>query len=200
MGHTTASGERTPSLRAGCRSCRRADTLPDMRIAQPLVLLLLLAAACGGNADAGPAPGDYFEQLQRVSETAHIQERGLRRDLRVRLEEATPGEDRRAVVAVFLDQSARLDQDILDALGALDPPAELASAQQAFIDAWKSSLDLIVKVRDASFPTADEVLERLESPVFRNAAKEIRARCDDLQAAVAAAGSDVDLVCDGRLS
>ena len=171
-----------------------------MRIAQPIVLLLLLAAACGGNADAGPAPGDYFEQLQRVSETAHIQERGLRRDLRVRLEEATPGEDRRAVVAVFLDQSARLDQDILDALRALDPPAELTAAQQAFFDAWKSSLDLIVKVRDASFPTADEVLERLEATVFRNAAKEIRARCNDLQAAVAAAGSDVDLVCDGRLS
>ena len=170
-----------------------------MRIAPPLVLLLL-AAACGGGADAGPAPGDYFAQLQRVSETAHIQERGLRRDLRVRLEEATPGEDRRAVVSVFLDQSARLDQDVVDALGALDAPAELASAQQAFLDAWKSSLDLIVKVRDASFPTADEVLERLEAPVFRHAAAEIRARCDDLQAAVAAAGSDVDLVCDGRLS
>ena len=171
-----------------------------MRIARPLVLVLLLAAACGGDGDAGPAPGDYFAQLQRVSETAHIQERGLRRDLRVRLEEAAPGEDRRAVVSVFLDQSARLDQDVLDALGALVPPAELVAAQQAFIDAWKSSLDLTVKVRDASFPTADEVLARLEAPVFRNAAAEIRARCDDLQAAVTAAGSDVDLVCDGRLS
>jgi hypothetical protein len=171
-----------------------------MRIAWPVALLLLLAAACGGDADAGPAPGDYFAQLQRVSETAHIQERGLRRDLRVRLEEATPGEDRRAVVSVFLDQSARLHQDVLDALGALDPPAELAASQQAFSDAWKASLDLIVKVRDASFPTADEVLERLEAPVFRSAASEIRERCGDLQAAVAAAGSDVDLVCDGRPS
>ncbi len=104
------------------------------------------------------------------------------------------------MVSVFLDQSARLDQDVLDALGALVPPAELVAAQQAFIDAWKSSLDLTVKVRDASFPTADEVLARLEAPVFRNAAAEIRARCDALQAAVTAAGSDVDLVCDGRLT
>jgi hypothetical protein len=104
------------------------------------------------------------------------------------------------VVSVFLDQSARLDQDVLDALGALAPPSELVDAQQAFFDAWKSSLDLIVKVRDASFPTADDVLERIEAPVFRNAAAEIRSRCDDLQAAVAEAGSDVDLVCDGRLS
>jgi hypothetical protein len=171
-----------------------------MRIAPPFVLLLLLAAACGGDAGADPAPGDYFAQLQRVSETAHIQARGLRRDLGVRLDEATPGEDRRAVVAVFLDQSARLDQDVLDALAALDPPSEFASAQQAFRDAWKSHLELIVKVRDASFPTADEVLEQLEAPVFRTAAAETRARCDDLQAAVVAAGSDVDLVCDGRLS
>ncbi len=171
-----------------------------MRIARPLVVLLLLTAACGGDADAGPAPGDYFTQLQRVSETAQIQERGLRRDLRVRLEEAAPGEDRRAVVSVFLDQSARLDQDVLDALGRLVPPPELVAAQQAFFDAWKSHLDLIVKVRDARFPTADEVLEQLEAPVFRTAAKETRARCDDLQAAVAAAGSDVDLVCEGRVS
>ena len=171
-----------------------------MRIARPLVLLLLLGTACGGDAGAGPAPGDYFAQLQRVSETAHIQERGLRRDLRVRLEEATTGEDRMAVVTVFLDQSARLDQDVIDALGALEPPAALAAVQQAFLDAWTSHLDLIVKVRDASFSTADEVLEQLGTPVFRNVAAETRARCDDLQAAVAAAGSDVDLVCEGRLS
>jgi hypothetical protein len=170
-----------------------------MQIAGLSVLLLLLAAACGGDADAGPAPGDYFAQLQRVSETAHIQQRGLNRDLRIRLEEATLGEARRGVVAVFLDQSARLDQDVLDALRALDPPTELIAPQQAFHDAWRSHLDLIAKVRDASFPTADEVLEQLEAPVFRDTAAEIRARCDDLQAAVAAAGSDLDLVCDGRL-
>jgi len=92
-----------------------------MRIPRrPIVVLLVVAAACGGDADAGPAPGDYFAQLQRVSETAHIQERGLRRDLRVRLEEASPGEDRKAVATVFVDQSARLYQDVLDALGSLD--------------------------------------------------------------------------------
>ena len=142
----------------------------------PFVLLLLLAAACGGDADAGPAPGDYFAQLQRVSETAHIQERGLRRDLRVRLEEATLGEDRRTVVTVFLDQSARLYQDVIDALGALDPPAEIAAAQQAFSRRLEVQLDLIVKVRDAGFPTADEVLEQLEATVFRNAAAETRPR------------------------
>ena len=164
-------------------------------------MLLVAAAACGGNADAGPAPGDYFAQLQRVSETAHIQERGLRRDLRVRLEEATPGEDRKAVATVFVDQSARLYQDVLDALETLNPPSELVAAQQAFIDAWRAQLDLIVKVRDAGSPTADrDPRPTRVQPVFRDAAAETRAACDELQAAVAAAGSDVDLVCDGRPS
>jgi hypothetical protein len=165
-----------------------------------MVLLLVAAAACGGDADAGPAPGDYFAQLQRVSETAHVQERGLRRDLRIRLEEATPGEDRKAVATVFVDQSARLYQDVLDAMASLNPPSELVAVQQAFIDAWRGQLDLIVKVRDAGFPTADEILGQLDERVFRDAAAETRATCDDLQAAVAAAGSDVDLVCDGRPS
>jgi hypothetical protein len=169
-----------------------------MRIPCRIVVLLVFAAACGGNADADPAPGDYFAQLQRVSETAHIQERGLRRDLRVRLEEASPGKDRKAVATVFVDQSARLYQDVLDALRSLDPPSDIAAAQQAFLEAWRAQLDLIVKVRDAGFPTADRILEQLEAPAFRDAAAQTRAACDDLQAAVAAAGSDVDLVCDGR--
>ena len=57
-----------------------------------------------------------------------------------------------------------------------------------------------MKVRDAGFPTANETLDQLDQPVFRDAAAETRATCDELQAAVAAAGSDVDLVCDGRPS
>jgi hypothetical protein len=171
-----------------------------MRIPRPFLALLVVAAACGGNADAGPAPGDYFTQLQRVSETAHIQERGLRRDLRTGLEEAPPGEDRMAVVTVFVDQSARLYQDIVDAFEDLDPPDELAAAQQAYLEAWQGQLDLIVKVREASFPTADRILQQLRLPAFRDAAAETRSRCADLQAAVAASGSDVDLVCDGRPS
>lgn len=171
-----------------------------MRIRSWFVVVLLALAGCGGDADAGPAPGDYFAQLQRVSETAHIQERGLRRDLRVRLEEAASVADRMEVLTVFVDQSARLYQDVLDALGRLDPPSELVPEQQAFMDAWRGQLDVIVKVRDAGFTTADEILGLLDEPVFRDAAAETRAACDELQAAVGAAGSDVDLVCDGRPS
>ena len=170
-----------------------------MRLPWSVVVLALVATACGGNADAGPAPGDYFSQLQRVSETAHIQERGLGRDLRVRLEETPPGEERFSVVTVFLDQSARLYQDVVDALGTLDPPEELAAPQQAYLDAWRAQLDLFVKLRDAGFASADRLLRQLDAPVFRETAAETDASCDDLQAAVAAAGSAADLVCDGRL-
>lgn len=170
-----------------------------MRLPRSVVVLVLVATACGGNADAGPAPGDYFSQLQRVSETAHIQERGLGRDLRVRLEETPPGEERFSVVTVFLDQSARLYQDVVDALGTLDPPEELAAPQQAYLDAWRAQLDLFVKLRDAGFGSADRILGQLDEPVFHDTAAETDASCDDLQAAVAAAGSAVDLVCDSRL-
>jgi hypothetical protein len=158
---------------------------------------VLLVGACGSDGDAGPALGDYFTQLQRVSETAQIQHRGLQRDLRVRLEEAPAGEDRMTVLTVYVDQSARLYRDVVDALRELEPPEELADPQQAYLEAWRDQLDLAVSLRDAGFTGSAAILEALQ-PAFGNAAAETRAKCDDLQAAVAASGSDVDLVCDGR--
>jgi hypothetical protein len=164
----------------------------------PFVLMLvLLLGACGSDDDTGPAVGDYFAQLQRVSETGQIQQKGLQRDLRLRLEEAAPGEDRMTVLNVYVDQSARLYQDVVDALGDLEPPEELAGPQQAYLDAWRGQLNLAVSLRDAGFTGAAAILQALQ-PAFETAAAETRARCDDLQAAVAASGSDVDLVCDGR--
>ena len=169
-----------------------------MWVRRASAILLLVAAACGGDADAGPAPGDYFQQLQRVSETAHIQERGLRRDLQSRLRKAPAGEERMAVVTVFVDQSARLYEDVGDALRQLDPPQELADAQRAYLEAWNSQLHLMRQVRDAGLPSPAQILKQLELPAFRDATAATKARCEDLQAAVTANGSDVDLVCDGR--
>ena len=44
-----------------------AGTLPGMRVRHAFALLLVLAAACGGNADAGPGGDDYFAKLDRYS-------------------------------------------------------------------------------------------------------------------------------------
>jgi hypothetical protein len=162
-----------------------------------LPVLLLIAAACGGDADAGPATGDYFAQLQRVSETAHIQERGLRRDLANRLDAAT-GEDRMDVLTVHVDQSVRLFQDVVDALGQLDPPQELAAAQRSYLEAWQGQLDAMRNVREAGFNSPAQILKQFDLPLFRDAEAETKARCEELQASVAATGSGVDLVCDGR--
>ena len=85
----------------------------------------------------------------------------------------------------------------MDALGQLDPPDELAGPQEAYLDAWRAQLAVAAGVRDAGFPGPTAILEALQ-PAFNNAAAETRARCDDLQDAVAASGSDVDLACDGR--
>jgi hypothetical protein len=171
-----------------------------MRIRHALVLLLVVAAACGGNADAGPSADDYFTKLERTSQTAHIQERGLRRDLRIRLENVPPSEDRMSILTVYVDQSARLYQDVVDALRELDPPQDLAAGQQAYLQAWKGQLDLAIVVRDAGFSNPTKILGELGRPVFRDAAKETKTRCEDLQAAVEATGSHVDLACGGRPS
>jgi hypothetical protein len=172
-----------------------------MRIRRAFALLLVVAAGCGGSADGGSARREYLTQLQRVSETAHIQERGVRRDLRIRLDEPQPGEDRMSVLTVFLDQSARLYQDVVDALEQLDPPdEELAAAQRAYVKAWRAQLDLIVVVRDSGFKGADAIIEALGKPAFAKAAAKTKARCEDLQAVVGTSDPTVDLVCDGRLS
>ncbi len=87
-----------------------------MRMRHPLIVALVLLSGCGGDVGAGPGRGDYFTQLARVSENGHIQERGLQRDLRLRLEREDRREDRLDALLVFVDQSARLYRDVVDAL------------------------------------------------------------------------------------
>jgi hypothetical protein len=162
-----------------------------------IALLLVLAAACGGEDASASSAGDYFTQLARISQNAHVQERGLARDLRVRLVRATFS-SRLDVVEVYVGQSARLYQDVVDALSALPPEAGLQGPHDAYTAAWQAQLDLLIKVRDAGFGGVDAYLEALETPAFTEARDETTARCEDLQTAVAAAGSDVDLACEGR--
>lgn len=177
-----------------------AGTLPVMRMPHTIALLLVIAVACGGDPDAGPRADDYVTRLERTSQTAHIQERGLRRDLRMRLKNIPTGEDRMSVVTVYVDQGARLYEDVVDALGQLDPPPDLAAAQQAYRDAWQGQLDLFVAVRDAGFAASWKILKELQRPAFRDAAAETKTRCEDLEAAVDATGSEVDLACGGSPS
>jgi hypothetical protein len=167
-----------------------------MRFAGSILALAVVAAACGGDPETAPAT-DYFGQLARISGNAAIQERGLRRDLRIRMEEATLADDRMDAVVVFVDQSARLYQDVVDALGGLETPSELLAPQAAYADAWRTQLDNIVTVRD-EIQGVRNILEAIDSPDFTDAAAEIRERCDELQSAVEAQESDVDLRCDGR--
>ena len=101
------------------------------------------------------------------------------------------------VPTVYVDQSARLYQDVVDALGELDPPEELAGPQAAYLEAWRGQLNLAVSVRDAGFTGATAILEALQ-PAFGNAAAETPSQATSSSPAVAATGSDVDLICDGR--
>jgi hypothetical protein len=169
-----------------------------MRLALGLLVLVSLAVSCGGDEDQGPTAGDYFTQLQRVSETAHIQERGLQTSLRSRLSDAELPEDRMDVLLVYVDQSAALYQDVVDAIRELHPPDELAAAQDAYREAWQNQVNLFANVRDGGFSDVGGLSDALASPAFEDAEAETEARCDELQSAVQRTGSGVDLVCDGR--
>lgn len=197
MQHTGGFGRGGPALEC-CRPALRPDTLRTMRFRRGAVAVLLAASACGGDGGSGPGPGDYFTQLQRVSETAHIQERGLRRDMRIRFERADRPAERVLVLDVFIGQSARLYQDVVDALRALEPPESVSAPHAAYMEAWQGKLDLIVTVREAGFVGWVEIQHALEASVFDDATAETRTRCEELQSAVAASGEEVDLACDGR--
>jgi len=168
-----------------------------MRLVGTLLALAVLAVACGSDPETTPAADDYFSQLARITGNAAIQERGLKRDLRIRLEEAKLPEDREDVVSVFVDQSARLYRDVVDALGSLEPPTDLLAPQAAYADARRAQLDNMVKVRD-EIQGVGNILDAIETPLFRDAAAEVQERCDELQSAVQALDADVDLRCDGR--
>ena len=106
-----------------------------------------------------------------------------------------------AVVTVFVDQSARLYQDVVDALRQLDPPPELAAAQQAYLEAWQGQLDLMRAGPRRRIPesgTDPEGARATRLPRCGEGDEDVR--CEDLQAAVDASGSDVDLACGGRPS
>ena len=53
----------------------------------------------------------------------------------------------------------------------------------------------MVALRDAGFSSPWKTLKELERPAFSDAANETKTRCEDLQAAVDATDSHVDLAC-----
>ena len=164
--------------------------------ARLLTTLLIVAVACGSDG-SGVAGEDYVTQIQRVSVNAHIQERGLARDLQRRLKQAGSQAEKLEALKVFADQSARLYQDVIDALDGLDPPADASRAQDRYGAAWGDQLKLIVKVRDAGFGVGD-FLDTLESQAFHDAANATKNRCEQLQQALSADAAGVDLACDGK--
>jgi hypothetical protein len=161
-----------------------------------VAVVLTLAVACGGDGN-GVAGEDYVTQIQRVSVNAHIQERGLTRDLQRRLKHAGGQAEKLAALKVFADQSAGLYGDVVDALSGLDPPADASTAQDRYGAAWGIQLKLIVKVRDAGFGVRD-FLDSLDSQAFHDAAATTKNRCEQLQQALSADAAGVDLACDGK--
>jgi hypothetical protein len=160
-----------------------------------LAVVLTVPVACGGGGH-GVSGEDYVTQIQRVSVNAHIQERGLAKELQRRLKHAGNQSRRLEALKVYADQSARLYEDVVGALKGLQPPDEVATAQQRYEAAWQDQLDLIVGLRDAGFGVQD-FLDRLGGRSFRNTSEATKTRCEQLQEVVSADEAGVDLACDG---
>jgi hypothetical protein len=167
-----------------------------MPLRPAIALLLVLGAACGGDDASALNPGDYTTQLARITENARIQERGLERVLRSRLESPAPSTELE-VVEVHVGQLVRLYQDVIDALTALQPEEALQRPHDAYVAAWQAQLDVLLKVQDAAFDSATAYLDSLEPPLAETQSA-TRSRCEDLQTAVTALRSDVQLTCAGR--
>ncbi len=161
-------------------------------------LVLVLAVACG-SADGSPAGGDYYAELARISQNAHIQVRGLARDFRVRTERAATVAERLDAIEVTVDQRVRLYEDVVDALENLHPAEGIGAAHDAFTEAWEALLDLTRKVRDSGIRTIPEYLETLEAEAFEDAAADVERTCADLETIAAAADRPVDLACGRRV-
>ncbi|HEX6400273.1 MAG TPA: hypothetical protein VF108_07380 [Actinomycetota bacterium] len=161
-----------------------------------LTIVLAVAAACGGDGGSTASRGDYYAELERISQNAHIQERGLARELTQRLE--GPASERLSAIEINVDQRTRLYEDVVDALTELEPLEELGAAHDAYVAAWRGELDLIRKVRDPGFRSVSLYLGALEASAFDNARATVRDVCEDLERIATAAGRQVDLACDGR--
>jgi hypothetical protein len=186
--------ERLPSRRGRCNP---SDVI--RRSLSALAALVVLATGCSSNRLPVPGQTDYFTQLERISENAQIQERGLDRGLRKGLERSTPGQERLDVVVIFVQQSTALYEDVVSALRDLQPVDGLRGAHVAYTTAWEDRLALMRKIRDAGFRGAREYLRALDAPAFDRARRATRARCEELRSAASTAGRPVDLTCDGRV-
>ena len=182
---------------SGCRRIDTTDTLPGVRALAtvPLVLLLVACGSAGGSPSGG---GDYFAQLERISQNAHIQERGLRRALEQRVEQAATPRERLGAIEVTMDQRVRLYEDVVAALNGLESADGLEAAHEAYVQAWEELLELNQKVRDSGLRTVPEYLATLNAEAFDAAIADVEAACEDLQTVASAADRPVDLACDGR--
>lgn len=163
-----------------------------------LLTLVALAGACGGDSELTLA--EYFTEVESLA--SEFTEQG--EDVEQAFEETYPDDyefesEQQEVEAVhdFYEDSVPIFRSFVDGLDDIDPPAEVADAHQAAVDAGKDALtaleDIASGLGDAE--TRDAAAAVFEGADFDGVSDRFTETCTELQGIADTEGIVVDLQC-----
>ena len=153
--------------------------------------LIWLAAACGGDSKPEPVSlAEYFSQIDAIFKEQEQRSEVIGEGLndRLNLEAVSIEEALEAAAEVLPQLFSEIEpvfQDAIDALDRIEPPAEVAAAHEAMLDAYRDLLAFFVELDDG-LESGESVQAALEALFLDASANEISQRLEsalnDLQA------------------
>lgn len=143
---------------------------------------------------SGPTLQGYFDQLKKISEDTDQQFRALEDDLNASLANVQSDYEALPILKDSLSKVVAQGERLVAGLEALDPPAEVESAHNEFLDAAKSVVNetaAILAEYDA-FTSVAQINQRILQGDLAQAGE----RADDACAAVQKVADDNDINVD----
>jgi hypothetical protein len=160
-----------------------------------------IAVACGNVGDE-LSLGEYFQQLETISND--LEERGevVERELETAFDPEGGIESAIDTLQGLLSEGASAFEDALADIESLEPPSEAENAHNVFVEEARGRVELVEDLADRvaeveSLSDLEEVFAQLESPEFQAADRRFRDACQALQGIATDNGIDVDLDCGG---
>ena len=186
-------------------------------LAPAAIIVLIGASACGGDDNAGntsttPTPTisvipdeklvPYFDKLDSIFEKASEDSATANQDLNDRLQEAgTNLDEEKAAMSSFLTATEAVFDDAINAMNALDVPAQAKNDHDSFVASARGSVQLASTLENdladvESDTEAQALIDKFNTdyqPLLESADR----ACSNLQALATAAGLGTDLACQG---